>query len=121
MLKKELDLEKQKIQLESKCDDRSKEKKIWFGKSSAKCGNIQVDSAWKKDVRRGCPSAGIGWIGVMENGSRFKGNEKIKATSALQCEEIALLRGIREAYRMGIRDIHASMNSVQLINMLQSN
>ena len=44
---------------------------------------IIVDGAWKKDVRKECPSTGISWTARRGQEVIFKGNERVKANSML--------------------------------------
>lgn len=41
---------------------------------------IKVDGAWKNNVRKDCPSAGIGWSRMLEDDQEVKGNDWVKAT-----------------------------------------
>lgn len=105
----------------NKVDKRGEVQKeilISFGRQIDKVCMIKVDGAWKRNVRKDCPSAGIGWAGVLEDGHLFKGNDKIRANSTIQCEGLAVLRGLKEAFQKGARSIRVFTNSSLFVSMM---
>ena len=65
-----------------------------------------------------CPSTSIGWTARRDQEVIFKGNERVKANSVLQCEGLAVLRGIQEAQAQGLEHIKILTNSLSLVQAL---
>ncbi|KMT18014.1 hypothetical protein BVRB_2g032080 [Beta vulgaris subsp. vulgaris] len=98
-----------------------KEREIFsYGRQHGQQIIIEVDGAWKQVRKKENFLAGIGWMA--KEGSRvlFRGNDMVKANSALQCEGLATLRAINEAIRCGKKDIRILTDSVKLIHALNN-
>lgn len=80
-----------------------------------------MDGAWKKDVRKDCPTTGIGWVVKIGQEVAFRGNDMIKANEALQCEGLAVLLGMEEAYQRRIGSIKIFNDSFVLVQTLVKN
>lgn len=65
--------------------------------------------------------AGIGWKGELDGQTIFQGNDKILASSSLQAEACAMLRGLIEARKMSCYNIHICMDFTKLIRIYHKN
>lgn len=63
-----------------------------------------VDGAWKKRSN-GVSIAATGWVIMYDQTIMAKGGGRIRASSSLQAEGYAILRGLKEARRRGYRHI----------------
>lgn len=89
------------------------------------CGNchgrqciIEVDGAWKKLRKKRLSLAGIGWVARSNAQIVFRGNEAVRANSALQSEGLAVLKALKEAQNRGEQDIRVSTDSANLVHAL---
>lgn len=81
---------------------------------------IEIDGAWKQVKKKKTTRAGIGWVARVGSVILFRGNEVVKANSALQCEGLAVLKAVNEALARGKKDIRILTNSAILIHALKN-
>lgn len=68
--------------------------------------------------RKGYSKAGIGWVATENSNVLFRGNCKVKANSALQCEGMVVLAAIQDAQKRGESDIKILSDSEMVIRAL---
>lgn len=66
----------------------------FFGQVGEEVFIVKVDGAWKVNGK-GQFDVGVGWVGAIGGQDQFQGNDKVFATTALQFQGFAFLKGNR--------------------------
>lgn len=103
-----------------KKDDQANPVAILVGDFNDTGIKLLVDGSWKQR-KNGSSVAAVGWIIKHDQITLAKGGGRIRASSALQAEGYAILRGLIEAERRNIKKISTLSDSRTLCKLLKDN